>query len=115
MTQVPTTITPSALTFFDAVSLFSSIAGLVLAVVAIWLSWRFKDDADKVNQRTQAILTEIRADAKVITDYAVSELKEWGTHARGEITTRNTVTASTAAVQPAQGFNVRFDPKDTSV
>jgi len=58
------------------------LTSLVLGGFAIWLSIRFKADADKVNQTTLQLLGDIRAEAKGITAYALPELRSYGEMAR---------------------------------
>jgi hypothetical protein len=60
----------------DIVSLVASIASLILAVVAMFLAFHQKSEADKVNQNTLNLLIDIRSDAKLISQIALPELKE---------------------------------------
>jgi len=86
---------------FDGISLVASIASLVLAVVAIWLSVSFKRDADRVNSKTTELLTEIRSDAKSISEGVMDELHAYGSAMRGvfaQNTTTNPGDASAKAV-----------------
>lgn len=81
--QEPQTIAPSVFTLFNAISLIASVVSLVLSLLAIWLTLRFKSDADKVNQDTTKLLIEIRSDAKAITEGVMSELRAYGDAMRG--------------------------------
>ena len=76
------------MSFSDALSLISSILGLVLGVLAIWLSLHFKAEADRVNQDTQNLLIDVKTDAKALTQVAqsaMSELQEYGKASRALI------------------------------
>ena len=73
-------VSPSVFTFFDGLALVASIASLVLSIVAIWLTFKFKQDADKVNLKTIELLVEIRTDAKSIVGGVMQEY-----HATGEV------------------------------
>lgn len=85
--------TPHAITLFDAVSLVASIASVVLAIVAIWLALRFKRDSDAVNGETKQLLSDIRSEAKVITQFVGGELHAYGQVARGIISS-NTISTN---------------------
>ena len=78
-----TVVNQNVLSLFDAISLLSSIASLVLSVLAIWLTLSFKRDADKVNQDTTKLLIDIRSDAKAITEVVMPELRAYGETMRG--------------------------------
>jgi len=80
---VQTVVNQNVLSLFDAISLLSSIASLVLSVLAIWLTLSFKRDADKVNQDTTKLLIDIRSDAKAITEVVMPELRAYGETMRG--------------------------------
>lgn len=64
------------------VSLFSSIASLALAVLAIWIALYGKSEADRTNRRTQELLTDIRSDAKALAQVAMPELRAYGDSVR---------------------------------
>jgi len=98
--QAPTTVAPAVLTLFDAFSLLATMASLVLSVVAIWLSLRFKSEADRVNKDTTNLLIEIRTDAKSITEGVMSELRAYGDAMRGSFA-RNAVGDPLPAVSAA--------------
>lgn len=100
MAQSTPTISPAVFGLFDAVSLLSSVASLVLAVLAIWLTLRFKKDADDVNRHTMEVLTDIRSDAKAITQGVMAELRAYGESMRGTIE-RNVMTAPRVASPPS--------------
>ena len=59
-------------------SLVLSAASAILAVIAIWIALYGKAEADKTNQKTQELLTEIRSDARSISQVAMPELKAYG-------------------------------------
>jgi hypothetical protein len=96
----PTPVDPRVFELFDAISLIATIASLVLSVVAIWLSIAFKRDADRVNDETTKLLTEIRTDAESISQGVMSELRAYGDSMRGVIR-QNTVTGPTTATSNA--------------
>ena len=60
------------------VSFIASIASLVLSVVAIWITFHIKGEADKVTQKTIDVLVNIESDAKTISQVAMPELKAYG-------------------------------------
>jgi hypothetical protein len=60
------------------ITLISSIASLILAVVAIWLSLHHKKEADNLHKETRSLLTDIKSDAKSIASYAAPELMKYG-------------------------------------
>jgi hypothetical protein len=66
------------ITTLDIVSFITSIASLILALVAIYLAFHQKKEADKINASTTNLLVEIRTDAKVISQIAMPELKAYG-------------------------------------
>ncbi|BBO86457.1 hypothetical protein DSCO28_70230 [Desulfosarcina ovata subsp. sediminis] len=63
-------------------SLISSVASLVLAVIAIWIALYGKTEADKTNLKTQELLVDIRTDAKTLSQVAMPELKAYGESVR---------------------------------
>lgn len=63
-------------------SLIASGASTILAGIAIWIALYGKAEADKTNQKTQEMLTEIRSDAKSIAQVAMPELKAYGDSVR---------------------------------
>ncbi|MCX4189827.1 hypothetical protein [Methylophaga sp. OBS3] len=63
---------------FALISFIASVASLVLAVVAIWITFQIKNQADKVSEKTTDTLTEIKTDAKTISQVAMPELKAYG-------------------------------------
>jgi hypothetical protein len=97
--QGPLVAAPYVFTLFDAISFIASLASLVLSILAIWLTLRFKSDADKVNQDTTRLLTEIRSDAKAITEGVMSELRAYGATMRGTFA-RNVVNDQVSVIQP---------------
>lgn len=80
------TLTQSAMNMFDAVSLIASIASLILAVLAIWLTLAFKRDSDKINRETSELLIGIKSESKAITEGVMAELKAYGAAMRGNFT-----------------------------
>jgi hypothetical protein len=69
-------------TLSTVISLAASLASVTLALVAIWIALHGKGEADKTNQKTQDLLTEIRSDAKSIAQYAIPELRAYGDSVR---------------------------------
>jgi hypothetical protein len=72
----------------DALSLISLIVTVMLGVLAIWITFHFKYEADKVNQETRSLLIEVKTDAKALTQVAqsaMSELQEYGKTSRALI------------------------------
>jgi len=69
-------------TICTVISLAASVASLALAVLAIWIALYGKREAERTNQKTQDLLTEVRSDAKLIAQYAVPELKAYGDSVR---------------------------------
>src|ERR1051325_9010731 len=72
----------------DALSIISLIVTFILGVLAIWITFHFKNEADKVNQETRSLLIEVKTDAKALTQVAqsaMSELQEYGKTSRALI------------------------------
>lgn len=67
---------------FNLVGFIASLASLILAVVAIWITFYNKGESDKVNQKSMEILTEIKSDSKTISQIAMPELKAYGDSVR---------------------------------
>lgn len=61
----------------ELISLVSSLASILLAVLAIWISFYHKKESDSVNQKTSDLLVEIKTDAKTISQFAMPELGKW--------------------------------------
>jgi hypothetical protein len=68
------------------ISLVSSIASLVLAIVAIWISFYQKKQTDSVNHNTQGLLNEISTNTKLVTQIVGPELQKYGDAARKALT-----------------------------
>lgn len=69
----------------DALSLISLVITMILGILAIWITFHFKGEADKVNQETRSILIDVKTDAKALTQVAqgaMSELQEYGKASR---------------------------------
>ena len=64
------------------ISLIASASSVALAIIAIWIALYGKTEADKTNQRTQDLLSEIRSDAKAISQVAMPELRAYGDSVR---------------------------------
>jgi hypothetical protein len=62
----------------DALSLITSIVSLVLALLAIFLAFHQKNEADKINAITTNLLVEIKNDSKVMSEIVLPELKAFG-------------------------------------
>jgi len=72
---------------FNLVSFIASIVSLILSFFAIWLAYKFKQEADRVNAKTVELLIDIRTDAKAISAYAIPELAKYGQMSRGAVET----------------------------
>ena len=95
------------------VALVSSVLSVVLGFFAIWLSWQFKKESDRVGKATTDLLVEIRSDARAIASFAAGELQKYGDIGRtvilgsmssaapGTIDTRSTPTARSADAERA--------------
>ena len=84
-------------------TIISSVASLILAVVAIWLSLHHKRDVDKVNKDTRDLLAEIRIDANTLAKYAAPELEKYGDTMRAHLVA--TRTYSSASQTQRQNVN----------
>ena len=60
-------------------SLIASIVSVVLAVVAIWIAFHQKNQTDR-------LLNDIKAEAKIMTQYGVGELQKSGDFMRSLVT-----------------------------
>ena len=99
-------IAPEVFTLFDATDFIASVAGLVLAVVAIWLAQAHKRDADTVNRNTSDLLIEIRSESKAVSTAVMAELQAYGSSMR-ETIARNQLTAQTYSPVIASDVDVR--------
>jgi hypothetical protein len=95
----------SVMGMFDAISLIASIASLILAVLAIWLTLAFKRDSDKVNRETSDLLIEIKSESKAITEGVMAELKAYGETMRGNFTQNQATNNSFSS--PTASYNIR--------
>jgi hypothetical protein len=68
----------NAMSWFSMISFIASIASLTLAIVAIWIAFYFKAEADKVSEKISDLLLEVKSDAKSISQVAMPELKAYG-------------------------------------
>lgn len=93
-TQSAVILGQNVLGMFDAVSLLASIASLILAIIAIWLAMSFKRDSDKVNRNTSAVLVEIKAESRAISQGVMSELKAYGEAMRGSFSNNSAAGSS---------------------
>ena len=84
-------------TWFNVSSLLSSLASLVLSIVAIWMAVHFKRESDRVNLDTRNLLIDIKTDAKVVAQIAIPELQAYGEMAFGVIL-GNTIQSNTLKV-----------------
>ena len=73
----------------SSISIISGLISVVLAVVAIWLSFHQKKETDAVNHQTKEILIDIRSDAKTISSIAMPELKAYGESMRNYVFSTN--------------------------
>jgi hypothetical protein len=93
-TEAPVVMAQNVFAMFDAISLIASIASLILAVIAIWLTISFKKDSDKVNRETSELLVEIKSESKSISQGVMSELKAYGDTMRGTFGNNSTISNS---------------------
>jgi uncharacterized phage-associated protein len=70
------------LTTFEVISFAVSITSLTLGIVAIYISFHQKKEADKINEKTVNLLVEIRTDAKTVSQVAMPELQKYGDMSR---------------------------------
>ncbi|MFZ3431494.1 hypothetical protein [Vibrio harveyi] len=66
------------MTNIELISFVASLASLILAIVAILLSFHQKKETDAVNEKTKTLLLEVHSDAKTISAVAMPELKKYG-------------------------------------
>lgn len=66
-------------------SVVSIVVTVILGVLSVWLSLHFKQEADKVTKDAQAVLLDVKTDAKAIAQFAAGELKSWGDVGRSHI------------------------------
>ncbi len=78
MDKNTTTIVMDPIVFklFDAISISASIASLLLAIIAIWLTLHFKQETDRTNKQTEKLLLKIKAESKVMKKFIMSELRK---------------------------------------
>jgi hypothetical protein len=100
-------------TLFDGLSFLASIASLILAVLAIWLSIVFKRDSDKVNRETSELLVKIKTESESISKVVLNELKAYGDSMRGTIANNSSSTIPTATVATTD-FNVANNKSDSA-
>ena len=84
-------VDPQVLSLFDVVSFVSAILSLGLGILAIWLSLNFKKDSDSVNRETRELLTEIRAETKLMSQLGMKELAEYGRMSRDIVSASSTI------------------------
>lgn len=82
----PLLITSDALAF---ISLLVGLLSLAMGAISIWLSLHFKGEADRVNERTSALLMEVKTDAKTVANTMAGELKDWGDTGRQVVMSRS--------------------------
>jgi hypothetical protein len=78
MRKVEVILMPDYQVVLNVVSLVVGVASAVLAVIAIWLALHSKGEADRVNNLTRDLLTEIKSDAKTVAQVALPELRAYG-------------------------------------
>lgn len=61
-----------------AFNIVSFLVGIAVSGFSVWLAIHFKREADRVNERTQDVLMEVKTDAKVSATFAAGEAKSWG-------------------------------------
>lgn len=67
-----------SVSILEMLSIFSSMASLILAIIAIWLALHQKKETDLVNKETQKLLLDVKTDAGIISQIAMPELKAYG-------------------------------------
>lgn len=103
---MPVEVTHAAVTTMTVISVLATIASLVLSIVAIWFTLSFKREADNLNRQTTEFLSEIRAEAKLINEQVMGELREYGKAMRGNFA-NNLVSEPLSIVNPqAEGIDV---------
>ncbi len=86
----------------DILMIISSIASLILAIIAIWLSLHHKKETNIVHQEIQSLLGDIKSEAKSISNYAAPELKRYGDAMRHYL----------IASSPPHGANIKKQTKE---
>jgi len=66
------------MTLIESVSLISSLVSCILGILAIWLALYHKKETDNVNKSTQETLSQVRTDAKTLSQIALPELRAYG-------------------------------------
>lgn len=65
----------------DVINLISSLASLILAIVAIWLSLHFYDKAKQSEKQTEVNVNEIKTQTKTLTDISSRLLDKYTDYA----------------------------------
>ena len=76
---------------FDLVSFAVGVTSLGVSFLTLWLSFHFKSEADRVNEKTQRLLDEIKSDAEVLARFGINELERYGGTARSLILRKGTL------------------------
>lgn len=62
-----------------------SIISLIIALYAIWISFKFQSQASKINQETMSLLEVIKQSSKTVEEKTFRELEKYGDVARAVI------------------------------
>lgn len=68
--------------FFEIISLGSNLFSLILAIVAIWITFYFKEESDRINSKTLDLLSEVKTEAKSMASVVLPELEKYGSTSR---------------------------------
>lgn len=93
-----------------------SVASIVLAVLAIWLSLYHKGESDRVNEAVRGLLVEVKTDAKSIATVVMPELAKYGDAVRSTFLnqkTRDPLGQATTTSEPILRLS-REDPAEPS-
>jgi hypothetical protein len=103
-------VDPRVFTFLDVVTLSMGLASIVLAVVAIYISIAFKNQSDRVAERTTDLLIDVRSDARAVSGVVMRELAETGDWWRRNVPVAHNRIEGTAMVAPPPGPGVPVAP-----
>jgi hypothetical protein len=69
-------------TLFNFISYSTNFISLLLAIIAIWISFQYNSTSNSLNERTEALLYEIRDESKKLSSVVMPELSKYGDVAR---------------------------------
>jgi hypothetical protein len=94
---------------FNIISFLVSLLSLALGGLAIWLSLKFKEEANRTNEDTRNLLVEIRTVVKTVAAVAMPELQRYGDMSRQVI--RGVVMSGSQTMQvPTESPTPEEDP-----